>query len=67
MNSYFTEHLAGENFRESKSGEEYFCLLSVTALVIYLSQVFHHLPLLCMCFFFLSFFHTVVGKKKSFI
>lgn len=38
MNTPFTEHLAGEPYRKSKSGEEYHHPLSPTALVICLSQ-----------------------------
>ena len=51
MNTYLTEHLAGKNYRESKSSEEYQRPVSLTAPVIYLSQVLHHLPQLFMCFF----------------
>lgn len=50
VNTYLTEHLAGKNYRESKSSEEVSTPSVSDNTCDLLSQVLHHLPQLFMCF-----------------
>lgn len=61
MNTYFTEHLAGKHYRESKSGEEYHHPRSLTACVIY---YFQYSINFLSCVYALPFQNTIVNKKS---
>lgn len=57
VNTYLTEHLAGKNYRESKSSEEYQHPVSLTAPVIYFPR-YSIIFLSCLC----AFPFTLEGK-----